>query len=341
MNQQAVAWASPNIALVKYWGKMDGPDNRPAVSSLSMTLADIGTLTRVAFDVDLKSDELCLNGAQEEATRQRVVACLDDVRRYAQSDCKARVHSENNFPTGAGLASSASGFAALALAASAALHADVPKAELSRIARRASGSAARSLWGGYVMIDAALPDPCAEPLYDLDYFPLDVVIAVVSKSPKSIGSTAGMMNSRRTSDYYPAWIDNQEPDIQKARTALAMKDFEQLAEVSEVSCLKMHALMMATRPPLMYWLPETLACIQVVLGLRKQGVGVFFTIDAGPQVKAFCLPEAGAKVSEALSGVPGVLEIIHTRTGDDARLLDGGEAERAAMRLLKMKQVNQ
>lgn len=322
MIRRATAWASPNIALVKYWGKKPGPGNRPAVSSLSMTLADIGTRTSVNFDSELGFDELLLNGSLDAASLQRVSACLDDVRGYADSNCKAKVISENNFPTSSGLASSASGFAALVLAADAALGTAISKAELSRIARRASGSAARSLWGGYVLLDATADDPCAEPLQDAVYFPLDVIIAVVSKVPKTVGSTGGMINSQLTSDYYSAWLSHQPKDLQTAQAALAAKDFDKLAEVSEASCLKMHALMMATQPPLMYWLPPTLACIQVIQSLRKQGVPVFFSIDAGPQVKGFCLPEASAKVAAALIEVPGVIELIHTRTGDDASLLD-------------------
>lgn len=325
MIRRATAWASPNIALVKYWGKKPGPGNKPAVSSLSMTLADIGTRTSVAFHDSLVVDTLLLNGESDAVSQQRVASCLDDVRRYVDSDCKAKVISENNFPTGAGLASSASGFAALVLAADAALGAAIPKAELSRMARRASGSAARSLWGGYVLLDATADDPCAEPLQDAAYFPLDVIIAVVSKAPKAVGSTDGMMSSQHNSDYYSAWLSHQRQDLQTAQDALSARDFEKLAEVSEASCLKMHALMMATRPPLIYWLPATLSCIQIVQSLRRQGTPAFFSIDAGPQVKVFCLPEAGELVSQALLDVPSVLELIHTRTGDDASLLDEGD----------------
>lgn len=321
MKRSAIAWASPNIALVKYWGKAPGKDNKPAAGSLSMTLSNIGARTEVRFDDALPEDKLLLNGQEDEATLVRVSRCLDVIRTLQKENSKAEVVSENNFPTGAGLASSAAGFAALTVAADAALNAGLTAAELSRIARRASGSAARSIWGGYVLLPADTADPTAEPLFDEAHFPLDVVIAVVSKEAKAIGSTEGMISTEQTSDYYAAWIDNQPKDLASAQQALAERDFQKLAAVAEASCLKMHAVMLATRPGLLYWAPATVACLHEIRSLQNEGVAVFFTIDAGPQVKAFCLPEASDKVAQRLADVTGVLEIIRTSTGADALVL--------------------
>lgn len=320
MKGSATAWASPNIALVKYWGKAAGEGNKPAAASLSMTLAGIGACTRVCFDESLSADTLLLDGREDQATLARVSRCLDDIRALRKERSKAAVVSENNFPTGAGLASSAAGFAALAVAADAALETRLSAKALSRIARRASGSAARSIWGGYVLLPAG-NDPVAEPLFDETYFPLDVVIAVVSRAVKAVGSTEGMTRTQRTSDYYEAWIRHQGADLSVAKQALAARDFDALAAVAEASCLKMHAVMLATRPGLIYWAPATVACLHAIRALHAEGVPVFFTIDAGPQVKAFCLPEVSDQVADRLADVEGVLEVIRTRTGAGASVL--------------------
>lgn len=318
----ATAFAPPNIALVKYWGKAEGHGNRPAADSLSMTLSGIGATTKVRFDPKLSADSLLLNDQQDTAALTRVSACLDHLRARAGLNCKAHVVSRNNFPTGAGLASSAAGFAALVVAANAALEIGLGHTELSRIARQASGSAARSLFGGYVVLPAEEPDPAAEPLFDAEHFPLKVVIAIVSHGAKAIGSTTGMLHTSATSDYYAAWLAHQSRDVVQAKAALAARDFVALAAVAEASCLKMHGAMLAARPGLMYWMPATLACLHKIRALSAAGVPVFFTIDAGPQVKAFCLPDVAARVAEELASLPGVLSMIHAGVGAGARVIE-------------------
>ncbi len=320
------ARAHSNIALVKYWGKKNIALNTPAVGSISLCLEALYTETGVLFDPLLEKDELLLNGRPAtEKERSRVSSFLDIIRREAGSKQAARVESVNNFPTAAGLASSASAFAALALAASRAAGLELSGQELSILARMGSGSAARSLFGGFVEMHRGRRedgrDAWAEPLYPADYWPLQVIIAITSEVQKKTGSTDGMELSRRTSPYYRAWVDSSEDDLAAMRAALAEKDFQKLAEVSEFSCLKMHALAMASNPGLIYWSAATLELLHWVRTLREQGTPVFFTIDAGPQLKIICPPSYSSAIVDQLSGHPAVERTIVSALGPDARVL--------------------
>ncbi len=308
---QASARARANIALVKYWGKANRGLNTPAVGSISITLDALWSDTDVRFDAALAADELQLDGKIRPEQVRRVSAFLDLLREMAGVKLRARVVSSNNFPTGAGLASSASGFAALAAAASRALGLNLDARALSILARRGSGSAARSIFGGFVEMHAGTAadgmDSFAEPMYGPEYWPLNVVIALTALGEKQVGSGSGMNRSAESSAYYPAWVSTSPADLAVARHALAARDFERLADVSEHSCLKMHAAAMAANPPLLYWNAATLECMNLVRDLRASGVPVFFTIDAGPQLKAVCEPAACVQVEAALRTLPGVL----------------------------------
>lgn len=321
---QATAIAHPNIALVKYWGKRDERLNLPAVGSLSITLDALRTRTRVRFDETLAADRFTLDGADTQT--MRVSACLDYLRAAAGIDLRAHVESENDFPTAAGLASSASGFAALVVAADAALALGLPPRARSMVARRGSGSAARSIFGGFVemargrRVDGA--DAVARPLLAAAAWPLRVVIAVTAPQPKPIGSSAAMRVTAESAPYYAAWIKSSVADLRAARAAVRTRDFDALADVSVHSCLKLHALMMSARPPVFYWNPATLACMRRVTELREAGVPVFYTIDAGPQVKAICLPEAVDEVSGALATIEGVQSLVSSGLGSGAHTVD-------------------
>lgn len=321
---QAECTARANIALIKYWGKRDRSKdgsaalNLPAVGSLSITLDALFTRTRVRFDDSLGRDVFRLNG--READTARLAGFLDLFRALAGRDTFAYVESDNNFPTGAGLASSASGFAALAAAAAYALGIDIPDSALSALARQGSGSAARSIFGGFVEWHCGTrddgSDSVAEQLASTGHWPLRVVIAVTDEGPKSTGSTDGMTHTAFTSPYFDAWVEGQERDLSEARAAVSARDFEKLADVSEYSCLKMHASAMAARPGVMYWNGATVEAMNAVRTLRAKGVAVFFTVDAGPQLKAVCLPEAEAAVRETLLAIDGVKRIISSGLGE-------------------------
>lgn len=321
----ATAVAHPNIALVKYWGKRDERLNLPCVGSLSITLDRIHTRTRVAFVEQAGADRVRLNGV--EGDDPRVTAALDLLRARAGIAWRAEVDSANDFPTAAGLASSASGFAALIVAGARALGLALAPGELSALARRCSGSAARSIFGGFVEWArgerADGTDSIAHPVLDAAAWTLAVAVAVTSHAAKPVGSTAGMRRTAATSPFQAAWEATQEADLAAARAAVLARDFERLADVAEHSCLKMHALAMAARPGLLYWNGATMECMQRVRALRASGVPVFFTVDAGPQLKAVCLPGAQAGVVAALRTVPGVLEVIECGLGAGARIVDG------------------
>ncbi len=321
--QQVSARAGANIALVKYWGKRDARLNLPAAGSISITLGGLETRTRVSLDGGLESDLFELDGAEQST--DRVSAVLDHLRALAGVSTACRVSSRNSFPTGAGLASSASGFAALVTAAAAALGLELPDEKRSELARLGSGSAARSIFGGFVEMFAGEradgSDAVAHPLLGEHDWPLEVVVAITDPSPKAVGSRDGMNLTMNTSPYYPAWVESVADDLELARGAIEKRDFEALADVAEHSALKMHASMLAARPGLIYWHPGTVAGLHAVRALRGEGTGVFFTIDAGPQVKAVCLPGESAAVAEVLGSQPGVRDVLVSGLGPGAGLI--------------------
>jgi diphosphomevalonate decarboxylase len=320
----ARARAGANFALVKYWGKADARLNVPAVGSISITLDSLFTETVVELAPAASTDELTLDGKRRDEDLAKVSACIDLLRSTAGVATRVRIASRNNFPTGAGLASSASGFAALVRAAEAALGLALSPRERSIVARQGSGSAARSIFGGFVEMHAGVAldgsDSFAEPLLDASEWPLEVVIAVTAKGEKEIGSRSGMTRSAASSPYYAAWVAGQPPDLTAARAAIRARDFAALAELAEHNCLKMHAAALAARPPLVYWNGATVECLHAVRRLRAGGVPVFFTIDAGPQLKAVCAPGARGQVERVLQGVPGVLELMTSSLGPGAEL---------------------
>jgi diphosphomevalonate decarboxylase len=327
---EACAVAHPNIALVKYWGKRSGAGNLPAVGSISMTLDGMATRTRVRFHGVGGHDRIRLDGVDADpGTRRRVVALLDRLRAFVSDAGAAEVESSNDFPTGAGLASSASGFAALLVAAENALGLSLADDDRSRLAREASGSAPRSLYGGFVEMTCGRSedghDALARPLAPAEHWPLKVVVAVIREDRKEIGSGEGMERSLATSPYGTAWISSHPQDLDDAREAIRTRDFLRLAEVAEASCLKMHALALSARPGILYWRGATVEAMHAIVALRRSGHEVFFTIDAGPQIKAVCTDTSLTRVIHTLSGLDGVRRVIVCSLGQGARLLPSGE----------------
>lgn len=319
---RARAVAHPNVALIKYWGKRAVAGNLPATGSLSIVLGGLATETAVSFDAGHRGDRVLLNGAVDPATTARVSACLDVLRGMAGISHGAVVETRNDFPTGAGLASSASGFAALVTAGAAALRLELSPARLAEVARLGSGSAPRSLLGGFVLLrNQGETTVCAEVAAPTDW-DLSVVVAVTATGAKAIGSRDGMARSERTSPFYESWIRTHPADLEAGLAAVRGRAFDMLAEVAEHNCLKMHSVMMTTRPPLWYWSPATLACMLRVRDLRAAGVPVFFTVDAGPQVKAICTTVAADTVVAALGEVAGVVQVIRSPLGAGARVLE-------------------
>ena len=234
---------------------------------------------------------------------------------------RAAVASTSNFPIAAGLASSASAFAATTVAAAAAANLSCTTAELARLAGAASGSAARSLFGGFAELANAADTITVRSLRDIESWPLEVVVAITETGPKSTSSTKAMEISRKTSPFYGNWVQQQEHDLEIARTAIERRDFAQLANIAEHNCLKMHSVMWASRPPMVYWNATTMRCLQTVRRLQGEGCSVFFTIDAGPQVKAVCLPGEVDRVRAALADTAGVQAIMTSSLGPAARVV--------------------
>lgn len=321
---RATARAHANIALVKYWGKRDVALNLPAGGSLSMTLAGLTTTTTVAFDGP--EDVLILDGQPSGAgPLKKALAVVDILRERAGIRSPVRIESSNDFPTGAGLASSASGLAALTVATAAAAGLELPKATLSAIARIGSGSATRSLFGGFSewrvgeRPDGA--DSHAVPLFGPEHWDLRVVVAVVSAAKKHVGSTEGMNHTRDTSPFHQPYLASVPHDLDVARAAIAQRDLATLGRVAERSCLRMHALMMAADPALIYLRPQSWEVIFAVQELQRGGVPCFFTADAGPNVKVFCLPEAVETVRSALLELRAVTRLVGARPGPGAEVV--------------------
>jgi diphosphomevalonate decarboxylase len=321
------AFAGTNIALVKYWGKRDKTLNLPAAGSLSLTLAELGSETRVRFFRERENtpDIVNLDGkpASEPFTR-RVQTFLDLVRNRAGLHCSAEVDTHNSVPTAAGLASSAAGFAALALAASRAAGLHLSTDELSELARRGSGSAARSVIGGFAEMSAGTrpdgSDAIARPLLPPASWAVRLVIAITTSGAKSIGSTQAMDHTALTSPYYAPWIASVPRDLEEARAAIAHRDLDQLGRVAERSALRMHSSAMSADPPILYWNAGTLAAMNTVKELRANQVSAYFTIDAGPHVKVLCAANDAEHVASSLQNTPGVIKTFMASPGEGAQV---------------------
>jgi len=315
---RAIATAQPNIALIKYWGKRDLNRNLPAVGSISVTLSELFTQMAVETDASLRGDVLLVNDEESRPMLARVSSCLDIV---AGKDRPAvRVSSNSNFPIAAGLASSASAFAALVVAADAAFGLSLSAAQLASLAGRASGSAARSLLGGFVELENRADNIVLSNFLSSEDWPLKVVVAITAPGPKPVSSGDAMEISRKTSPFYDRWVEQQSEDLSEARAAIQSRNLSRLGAIAEHNCLKMHSVMWGSRPPMIYWNSATIACMQTVRDLQSQGVEVFFTIDAGPQLKAICTAEDEPRVRQALAATAGVAEVMVSGIGPGARL---------------------
>jgi len=317
VNRSVRVVAHPNIALSKYWGKASRAGNFPAVPSLSVTLRGMATTTTVRFVEGLSEDRVRLGGAPMGAGLTKVSALLGTVRAAAGFALHADVDTTNDFPTGSGLASSASGFAALALAAVRAAGLDWDATRVSALARAASASAARSLFGGY----AELPfgEEGARQVAPKDAFALRVLVCVATEEAKKVASTDGMKTTAETSPYYGAWLEEAPRVHERLRAALLADDFSAVGALAESSALFMHASAFAAG--VIYMKGVTLDALAAVRELRRGGVEAYATMDAGPHVKVLVRPRDALKVRDALAAVPGVLRVLETEPGDAARVV--------------------
>lgn len=323
MGKTAAAAAHPNIAFIKYWGNRDDALRLPSNGSISMNLGDLYTRTEVRFQDDLKTDVLSVNGAViNGAALERVHTFMDEVRKLAPGVGYAEIISVNNFPIGAGIASSASAFAALALAASAAAGLNLQENECSRLARLGSGSACRSIPEGFCewQCSATETDSYALSIAPASHWDLTDLIAVISQKHKKVGSTAGHA-SAKTSPFQSERVRTAPDRVKKCREAILNRDFDALAAVSEQDMIMMHSVMMTQDPPLFYWEGASVAVMKAVREWREEGLPCFATLDAGPNVHVICPSEAADEVRTRLNQIEGIREIRCSGPGGKAHLV--------------------
>lgn len=319
----STAIAHPNIALAKYWGKRDDELIIPATGSLSLTLDVFPTTTSVSLrhgdDDVVMLDGVTLSG--EESARVRTV--LDRVRTLSGRAEYAQVVSANTVPTAAGLASSAAAFAALATAAADAYGLEADDRMLSRIARRGSGSACRSVFPALARWNAGTDDltSFAEPL-DWSGPELAMIIAVVSTKRKAISSRAAMRRTVQSSPYFPAWVDSSARLLDHMSDAVADGDVDTVGELTEQSALRMHASMFGAVPPVRYLTQASIALFDAVAELRADGLSAYATADAGPNVKILCRADDSTAVVEGLRSIGADAEYVVAHAGPGARIVE-------------------
>lgn len=324
---KSTATANANIALVKYWGKRDDKLILPQNGSISMTCDGLSTITTVEFSDEYNEDTVTINDEELQKDEKNVLGHLKRIRKLAGVKEKAKVVSQSNFPVAAGLASSASGFAALTLAAVSAAGMKLNQKELTILSRQGSGSSCRSIAEGFVEWYRGKKsdglDSYAETIAKKDYWPeFRMIATIVSEGRKKVSSRAGMAQTVETCPYYIGWLETAEEDLEIIREGIKNRNFSAVGQTAEYNCLKMHALMMTTTPSIIYWIPATVEVMHAVRHLREEGLECYFTIDGGPQVKVMCLEKDGKEINKRLLELNGVKKTITCKPGDGARIID-------------------
>src|SRR5690625_510565 len=318
---RATARANSNIALIKYWGKRNEEIILPTNNSLSVTLDGLYTETTVEFDEQLTKDQFTLNNEVVTGVPyERVTKFLNLFRTYTgKEDLYAKIDSVNHVPTAAGFASSASGFAALAAATAEALQLDLSDTQLSKFTRQGSGSACRSIYGGFVEWEKGEKedgtDSYAKEIAPQNHWDLRVAAVVLNETEKDISSREGMKRTVETSEFYEGWLTGIPADIEEIKAGIKARDFNRVGAVAEANCLKMHATTLGAKPPFTYWTDATMRVMQTVQKLRKDGISAYFTIDAGPNVKVLYQPENEEVLEKTLKETEGVSDVILSRVG--------------------------
>ena len=315
------AIAHPNFALIKYWGKSDASNNLPDMSSISITIDTLFSTAKVSYDSTLKKDLWILNDIEQESLGQ-IKPTMNYLKSFKPVKDFCVIESTNNFPTAAGLASSASGVASIVVAINELFNLNLSEKELINAAILGSGSAPRSLYSGFVYLNKK--NYSCETILDSNQWPLKIIICQTSSDRKLVSSRDGMRISKSTSSYYKDWVNDQDNDIKKALKAIKMKDFDLLGEVSEDNCKKMHKVMETSKPPLIYRNATSHLCIQKIEEMKVNGIGIFHTIDAGPQVKIICKAQHADQVISEMKSIPNIQDIIEVNIGQGARLTNEG-----------------
>lgn len=312
------AKAHSNIALIKYWGKKNEELFLPFNSSLSLTLNELYTITKVSIDPSLSADEFILDGLQQSREETKKISKFVDL--FRKNNQFVRINSHNSFPTASGLASSASGYAALAMALNAEFGHHLDKKELSRCARRGSGSATRSLYGGLVVWKKG--DDESSYSYPLNVeCDLEMIIVLISDQKKEKSSRDMMKLTVDNSRFYQAWVRACDDDFKDMLIAIEKKDYHQIGKITERNAMMMHATMLGLDEPFTYLHPQSLAVIQTVRNLREKGLFGYVTMDAGPNVKILTDSTNRPAILRELKKSYPNLEIIVSQAGPGATLL--------------------
>lgn len=318
---RVTARAHTNIALIKYWGKRDKNLIIPMNDSLSLTLDEFYTETTVQFDSQRQTDQLILDGVAQPTTR--VTPFLDIIRNQAKLTAKAVVTSTNHVPTAAGLASSASAYAALAAAASRAAGLTLNRQEMSQLARRGSGSATRSIFGGFVEWQAGTDDATsyAVPLDEHPTWPIRMITVVVDRTAKKIGSRAGMQTVVATSPFYQEWVKKARADLAAIKPAIAAHNIQQTGTIAESNAMAMHALNLTATPHFTYFTAGSLTAMRCVENLRATGIPCYYTMDAGPNVKVLCEEQHVSSVLAALQHYFSANDLLVAHPGPGVQII--------------------
>lgn len=323
---KATATANANIALVKYWGKRDSKLILPQNGSISMTCDGMSTITTVEFSDKYKEHVITINDEELKKDEKDIYGHIDRICGLAKIKQKAKIASESNFPVAAGLASSASGLAALTLAATKAAGLSLKEKELSILARQGSGSASRSICEGFAewhrgSLDNG-SDSYAESIADKNYWPeFRMIATIVQESKKKVSSRAGMAQTVANCPFYEGWLKTVNHDLDAMRTGIKQKDFTTVGSTAEHNALKMHATMMTTTPPIIYWNPATVEIMHSVHIWRSEDLECYFTMDAGPNVKVLCLQKNEKEIVKKLSALTGVRKTLVCKPGEGAKLI--------------------
>ena len=324
---KATAVAPSNIAFIKYWGKKDEILRLPENASISMNLSNLTTTTTVEFQMSShlpggNSDEIIINGKKEEKESNRIIKHLDRIRKIAKLNLKARVVTENNFPIGTGLSSSASGFAALTVATAKAAGLNLSEKELSILARQGSGSACRSIPDGFVeWLDGDTNDTSyGISLHKPDYWDIADVVAVVSTTKKDVSTTEGQKLAN-SSLFFPVRLERINEKIEKIKRYMKEKNFSEFGKLVEAEALELHAIMLTSEPSLIYWLPGTLKVMHAVKGWRQEGLEVYFTVNTGQDIHLICQKKDVEKVVKKAEEISDVQKAIVNYSSQGARLI--------------------
>ena len=320
---KATAKAHSNIAFIKYWGRKDEELRLPTNGSISMNLSNLFTTTTVEFLENMSEDSILVNNKETGYINQRVVQHLDRIRALAKTSLKAKIMSQNNFPIGTGLSSSASGFAALTLAATKALGLDLSEKELSIFARQGSGSASRSIPDGFVewMDGDTSETSFSQTIFPKTHWDILDIVAVVSKEKKDVATSEGQKRVE-SSVFFQTRLTHIQEKIRLCKKLMRDRNFSEFGKLVEMEALELHAIMLTSWPSLIYWLSQSLYVMKSVQKWRVEGLDVYFTINTGQDIHILCQKKDEAAIMNKIKRLENIIEIISNSPSKGTYLLE-------------------